>query len=955
MSRHSCNSYRAGSLRTICSSLAAMASCLWVSIFSFAPLVSAQQPTPDFVQTEFTASDLEFFEKQVRPLLLARCLECHSQDEQSGGLSLESRSQILAGGDSGPAVDLENLDNSLLLKAIQYSQEELQMPPDNKLPEAEIETLTQWVQRRLPDPRLATLAAESTSPTGMSVEDGRNFWAFQPVSKSPLPAVESAAWIQTPVDAFVLRQLEVRNLQPAPRADEATLIRRLSFDLTGLPPTPDEVHQFVHDSSPHAYAALVERLLASPQYGVRWGRHWLDVARYADSNGLDENIAYGNAWRYRDYVIQAFNQDKPYHHFVLEQLAGDLLPYANQQTQTATGFLALGAKVLAEPDMDKLVMDTIDEQIDSTGKAFMGLSLGCARCHDHKFDPISQQDYYALAAIFKGTRTFSDERFGAIKYWYEHSFTSPPEQEQLTQVNAKIAAAKNEANQFKAAAMAKIRQQAEQHAAEYLAAAAKFSPQDSLADVATIAEQHGLHARILFHCRSHIENQQHHPFYSTWHQSSQDPNRIRQHYAGLFAQVDTAWQTALQANPQTDHLVDDALELVRQERLNRAGFLVVPPQPEFAFDDKTLSEYHRLLEDARILESSAMDASAAMGVCDGLPCESIRVHIRGSHLNLGEPVERNFPAVMRPDSQANTIFPQHQSGRLELAQWLASTSHPLTARVMVNRIWGWHFGQPLVTTTENFGVLGQRPSHPELLDWLAHHFMQSGWSIKQLHRQIVHSNTYQMASSHPHSATADAADAENRLLWKFPLQRMDAEQIRDSVLAVSNRLNLQLGGKTVPLRNRQFVFDHTSIDHTRYDSVRRTAYLPIIRNNLYSLFEQFDFPDPTMATGQRHTTTVAPQSLLMLNSDLMLQSAESLSQYLLTNFDNDSPRIEQLFQRLFARNATDTELQMCQRFLHEQTRMGLINATTVDGTVEQQAWTLLTQSLLATNDFLYIR
>jgi hypothetical protein len=793
----------------------------------------------------------------------------------------------------------------------------------------------------------------------MSLEEGKQFWAFKPVSNPALPPVSKPDWLQSPIDAFILSRLDELNVQPAPAADKRTLIRRVYLDLVGFPPTADEVNRFLSDSSEGAFRDVVERLLASPQYGVRWGRHWLDVVRYADSNGLDENIAFGNAWRFRDYVVQSFNDDKPYQQFIIEQIAGDLLPQATQQTRTATGFLALGAKVLAEPDMDKLLMDTVDEQIDTVGKTFMGLTLGCARCHDHKFDPLLQADYYAMAAIFKGTRSFSGDRYGAIKYWYEHSFADQDELENLKQVDEEIAAAKRAASQFRSQAMSAIRDQARKLAADYLMAATKIEAGASLVDAAQVANPLGLHPRILHHCRQHLENQRNEPFFEAWHHLASDSAAVREHYASLFDRLDLALQATQQTDSGKPTLEDPQLEQVRHHLADPAGFLAIPPQPEFAFDEETYGEYHRLMEAARILESNAPDRTAAMGVADDIPQQQLPIHIRGSHLNLGEPVPRGFPVVLA-GSSGGPVFADHQSGRLELAQWLASTSNPLTARVMVNRIWGWHFGRPLVFSTENFGVTGDAPTHPELLDWLARYFMKSGWSIKQMHRILLNSSAYQMASDHPFSQSGESADPMNESLWKFRIQRMSAEQLRDSILASTGRLDYGLHGKTVPLRNHQFVFDHTSIDHTRYDSWRRSVYLPVIRNNLYSVFEQFDFPDPTMPTGSRRTTTVAPQSLLLMNSQWIIDSAEHVAAELVEQVSHRSERLDLLFMQLLGRPPSCGERASCLRYVSQEDDVRFLDSA-ADASAERlvdreiKRWALLAQSLLATNDFLYIR
>ncbi len=934
----------------------------------------AQPPNSTNLATNLSTGDqnslekIDFFEKSVRPLLIERCYECHSSAEVSGGLRLDSKAGVLAGGDSGAVLVLGKPSESRLVQAIQYENRELQMPPSGKLSEAEIAVLVKWIEMGAPDTREVE-AVGGVSPTGMSIEAGREFWSLRPVSDPPLPEVQQREWVRTPVDYFVLAALEAKGLRPAQAAERRTLIRRVTFDLTGLPPTTEEVETFAADESADAYSKLVDRLLGSPQYGVRWGRHWLDVARYADSNGLDENLAMGNAWRYRDYVIDAFNANKPFDRFLVEQLAGDLVNGSNRETITATGFLVLGAKVLAEPDREKLVMDTIDEQIDATGKAFLGMTIGCSRCHDHKFDPIKQKDYYALAAIFKSTQTFGPTNNGAIKHWNEHSFATADELTRLKVVEAEIAAKNAAANKFKGEAVAKLRAAARAQAADYLAAASRLSASATLKEVAAVAKPLGLHSRILHHCRLHLEYHRDDELFSTWHMLVSKKGdqaevcdlseeslpaslsaEVGEHYRKLFSEAEQAWAEAKKTNAGVKSLEDARLEQARVALDDAAGFLAIPPQPEFAFDEATLAEYYRLMEEARVVESGAADETAAMGVADGKVMQSLPLHIRGSHRNLGEAVARDFPVVMRSPDTA-PILARHQSGRLELAQWMASTQHPLTARVFVNRLWRWHFGRGLVASTENFGALGERPSHPELLDFLARHFMESEWSVKELQRMLVLSATYQMGSTREDESLCVSVDSENSLLWKFRMQRLEAEQIRDAVLAVSGRLDLALGGKTVPLRNRQFVFNHTSVDHTRYESLRRGAFLPVIRNNLYTWFEQFDFPDPTMPTGDRNATVVAPQALLMMNDELVMESADALAQRVVEHSEDVARRVEAAYAMGVGRRPTQVELTRATEFI------GRLKFSLAERgeQADRSAWAVFCHSLIASNEFIYVR
>ena len=496
---------------------------------------------------------------------------------------------------------------------------------------------------------LAWLAVASASVVAVAAGTSKEaatapLWSFAPVRVPPVPRVNDAAWAKSPLDCFVLARVEAAGAKPAPQADRRTLVRRATYDLTGLPPTPEEVEAFVNDASPDAFAKVVDRLLASPHYGERWGRHWLDVVRYADSNGLDENVAHGTAWRYRDYVIAAFNSDKPYDLFVREQIAGDLMaPVGHapdwREKRVATGFLALGPKVLAESDKKKMEMDIVDEQLDTLGRAVMGMTIGCARCHDHKFDPVSQEDYYALAGIFTSTRTM--ENFATIARWHENGVGSDLE------MSAKAA---------------HVRKVAE---AEAQVAAAVASADEALGATST--------------------------------------------------------------PPGT-----------------------LPPNPEAKYPDETKAKLAALRAAVLAVQTKGPDIPTAMGVTEGLVADTALL-VRGDHTTPTKVVPRRFPAAITAGAQP-PLSPG-QSGRLELANWLTRPDHPLTARVMVNRIWRWHFGRGIVRTPDNFGRLGEAPDDPALLDWLARRFVESGWSVKAMHRLIMSSSTYQM------SAAASASEA----------------------------------------------------------------------------------------------------------------------------------------------------------------------------------------------------
>ena len=658
-------------------------------------------------------------------------------------------------------------------------------------------------------PATAMFAAEK-----IDLAKGREHWAFQPVKKPALPSVKNKAWVRNPIDRFILARLEKVGLQPAPPAVQRNLQRRLHYVLTGLPSSG---------------SADIDKLMATPQYGERWARHWLDVVRYADSNGLDENAAHANAWRYRDYVVASFNADKPFDQFLIEQIAGDLLPAKDEarrrEQRIATGFLSLGPKVLAEPDKVKMEMDIIDEQIDMLGRALLGLTLGCARCHDHKFDPIPTADYYALAGIFKSTKTMDSLK--TIAKWHEHSFATPAEKKLKEKHDALIAAQKKVVAAFTA-----------------------------------------------------------------------------------------------KANQQL--LVDLQLEKL-------------PAKPEEKYSKANQAELAKLNATLLRLEVDVFVLPGAMGVEDG-NATNLPIFVRGNHERPGEIQPRHFP---RAFSDGKPIGGK-VSGRLELARWIANRDNPLTARVMVNRVWRWHFGRGLVATTDNFGKLGAKPSHPELLDWLAAWFMENGWSVKKLNRLILASATFQMSS------TANAAslkiDPNNLQHSRAPLRRMEAEPLRDSLLQISDQLDPKVGGTIWTFENYKLVFNHTSEDATTYGSNRRAIYLPVIRNHVYDLFELFDFPDPGTVNGSRADSTIAPQALFLMNSPLVLRTTATMAKQLLAEKKlNNTQRVEWLYVKVYNRKPTAKESKRAVAFVNEFCQE------------RQASWQALCQALVSSNEFLYLK
>jgi hypothetical protein len=677
---------------------------------------------------------LDFFETKIRPVLVERCYRCHSSaTKQRGGLALDSREAILKGGDRGPALRPGRPADSLLVQVLHYNREP-GMPPKGKLPDAVIADVEKWVALGAPDPRTTSAAGWMKAP---DVRQGRTFWAFQPPRRPIVPKTRDARWPRGDIDAFVLVRLEANSLRPAPDADRSVLLRRLYLALIGLPPTPEQIGTFVDDDAPDAYARVVEQLLASPHFGERWGRHWLDVARFAESSGGGRSLLFPDAWRYRDYVLEAFNSDKPYDRFVTEQIAGDLLPANTPQQRReqliATAFLALGPTNYEQQNKDVLVMDVIDEQLDSLGRAFLGLTLGCARCHDHKFDPIPTRDYYALAGILSSTQT-------------------------------------------------------------------------------------------IFHGKDHV---------SHW---------LEQPLPGL--------------------------------------------------------------------PTAGGRPALAMSVRDAERIEDCALCIGGNVAKRGAKVPRGFLQVSSTGTPAP--LPAQQSGRRELAAWLASSDNPLTARVFVNRVWHHLFGAGLVRTVDNFGAAGERPSHADLLDALALRFMRDGWSVKNLIRRIVLSHTFQMSSAV--RADLAAVDPENRLLGAMNRRRLDAECLRDAMLSVSGRLDLRIGGPTFNMETAQKGANH-EIDY-RFDGLRRSVYTPIFRNKLLELFEAFDFGDPNLVNGGRNVSTVATQALYLMNSPFVREQARQAAEALLAvPHLNDAGRVHRGFRLALGRPPTPRERDIALRFL----------------------------------------
>jgi len=782
---------------------------------------------------EPTAEQIKFFESKIRPIFHESCNKCHGEKKQFAGLRLDTREGLMKGGDGGPSVVPGKPGESLLIQAVKETDEALRMPQEGSLTEEQISDLEKWVEMGAPFP---------ASPKSSKPVRDPNHWIFHPAANVDLPTVKNMGWVKNEIDQFVLAKLEEAGLSPAAPGDKLTLIRRVTFDLTGLPPTPEEVGEFLADERGDAYARMVDRLLDSPAYGERWGRHWLDTVRYADSNGLDENVAHGNAWRYRDYVVAAHNSDKPYDQFILEQLAGDLLPAegdAQRHEQLiATGFISIGPKVLAEVNMDKMKMDIIDEQIETVGRVFLGMTFGCARCHDHKFDPIDMTDYYAMAGIFKSTKTM--DTYTKVALWHENDLSVEADRAKRAEAEAK--------------------RNAKKEVVDALTAGAEKLAKDKLPADAKPPEK---------------------------------------------------WETL--------------------------------------FSESVKAELAKLNGELAELEKGIPELPSAMGVTEDAIVD-VALHLRGNPSKLGDIVPRHIPPVI--SGVAAPTFSKERSGRMELAKWLVDPQHPMTSRVLANRVWRWHFGKGIVRSTDNFGVLGEAPTHPELLNWLGKKFTEEGWSLKALHRLILNSATYQQSSVA--AAGTVEKDPENQLYGRTSLRRLEAEEVRDSLLAVSGQLDRTVGGSLLKVKNRGYLFDHTSIDLTDYSSKRRALYLPVIRNNVYDMFQLLDFPDPAVPSSDRATTTVAPQALMMMNSDLVMDCGDHLAERVLASGGDDAALQVVLYRLAYGREPSGEEAAANGAFLKQVDEM--LQGKETDGEKRRkQAWSVLCHTIMAANEFVYVR
>jgi hypothetical protein len=807
------------------------------------------------------ADQVKFFEQQIRPILRNRCLRCHGGGKKiKGGLWLNTRARGLKGGDSGPAVELKKFEDSLLLDAINYGF--LEMPPGGKLPAKEIALLTRWVKQGLPwtpgDKPIADPTGDNGSPK-VNVET-RNFWSFRRVTRSTVPAVKRANWVTNPIDAFVLAGLERAGLTPATSASRIALLRRACYDLTGLPPSPEEVRTFLADDSPAAYEKLIDRLLDSPQYGEKWARHWLDLVRYAETNSYERDGAKPNVWRYRDYVIRSLNEDKPYDRFLREQLAGDELKNVTPESIIATGYYRLGIWDDEPADSELALYDDLDDILKITAQVMLGMTINCARCHDHKLDPIPQKDYYRFLAFFGGVQRYGVRSFDTVK-------------------------------------------------------------RQSLRPIAT-KEQQAARDRAV-----------------TAHQK-----RVGENDGELKAIEDVV---------RADFSPQERSEFRQPKR----RIALVKKRVPTLIDQKKFDEYVALMkvrDELKRFRPPAIDMALCVTEIGAKP-RPAHILIRGNPHAKGEPVQPGFPSIFdlpNPIISGAAAGAKTSGRRRVLAEWIASADNPRTSRVIVNRIWQYHFGRGIVRSPNDLGLQGTRPTHPKLLDWLAAEFIDRGWRMKSMHKLIMLSSAYRMSSrANPKSL---ARDPENNLFWRFSMRRLAAEEVRDSVLAVNGSLNRNkmFGPSIYPIIPATVLAGQSQPGagwgkSSSEDRARRSIYIHVKRSLLVPVMESFDAADTDGSCPVRFSTTQPTQALGMLNGDFLNREAKVFADFLKKHAgDKPHEQVKLALRRALQREPSRQEIDRGISFISKLQQQ---NKTTSDQALRY--FCLLSLNL---NEFLYL-
>ena len=914
---------------------------------------------------------LAFFENKIRPVLVEHCYGCHSAKAKKirGELLLDTRAGSRQGGESGPAVVPGDLEESLLLSATRH--EAFEMPPDRKLPGEIVADFATWIKQGAVDPRDGEVRVTKRV---INIEEGRKFWSFQPLARPTVPEVLGQAWPRDDMDRFVLKRLEAAKIQPVADADRRTLIRRVYFDLIGLPPTPEQIDAFLNDESPEALEHVIDELLRSPRFGERWGRHWLDVVRFAESSGGGRTLLFPEAWRYRDYVIESFNNDLPYDRFVKQQIAGDLMEASDWQEKrrqiVATAFLVLGPTNYELQDKDVLEMDIIDEQLDTMGKAFLGMTIGCARCHDHKFDPIPIRDYYALAGILKSTKSVIHSN---VSKWNVAELPMSAEQEAKLKVAETQIASLEKKLKLLQAELKKLGgdagsggkpidpaqlvgvvvddMQAEKNGTwnnstsvpgfvgqGYLYSGSNKS---SVTFTPKLPRRATYEVRITFTPHG---NRAPNARVQIFHEGGESVVKVNQTKPGSIApSVETVGKYEFDPpnkprviisndGVSTGTVIADAVMFVGDE----AKPASVPKQsPDVARKRAALAAQIKDVEkQIKEFQSKNPKRAIAMAVTELEETGDIPIAIRGIVHNKGEIVPRGVLQVTVRGEMPHIA--EKQSGRLELADWIANVDNPLTARIMANRVWYWLYGTGLVRTVDNFGATGEQPTHPELLDHLAAKFVADGWSVKKLIRRVVLSRTYQLSSGNPRSAIRNpqSIDPDNRLLSRRSPRRLDAESIRDALLLVGGNLDMKAGGANMkPGTKSEYGYE--------FASTRRSVYVPVFRNLLPEIFATFDFADPNIQVGLRASSTTSPQALFMMNHPLVMEQSEAAAKKLLAAENLTSTnRIHRAYEQVLGRLPNEREAQLASRFIGDRT--------------DVKRWGLFYQALFQSLDFRFV-
>ncbi|MDG2127110.1 MAG: DUF1553 domain-containing protein [Fuerstiella sp.] len=922
------------------------------------------------------AAKLEFFESRIRPVLVEHCYKCHAVNAKNvrGGLLLDSKAGALDGGESGAAVVPGAPEESLLLSALKH--ESYEMPPDRKLPDAIVADFEKWIHDGAVDPRIGGKAMKRTA---IDLKEGRRFWSFRPVRRPDVPKL-TGGWAKTDIDRFVAARQMTAGLSPVDDATAEQVLRRIQYALVGLPPTPDQIATFAAAWSvapDAAIDALVDELLASPRFGERWGRHWLDVARFAESSGGGRSLMFPDAWRFRDYVIKSFNDDKPFDQLVREHIAGDLLPHdsdgQHDDQVTGVGYLTLGPTNYEQQDKELLRMEVIDEQVDTIGRTFLGLTLGCARCHDHKFDPIPTADYYAMAGVFRSTETLLP---GNVSTYVTTSLKMNSEQQVLADWKTKEKSLLADIAELKK----KVKGQRPGVTSRIDAASLAGVIID---DTQAKFEGEWVHSTSLapfvgegYRHDDFLKTGRSVRFETTLPESGMYRVRLAHNYqtsrcSRLPITITHAKGSTIVEIDQRKTPVDGvfaelgtfpfvagskAVVTIDAEKSGKGVVIVDAVQflPDTVADVVVVADEQRQqLEWSKRLTSleaqlkthkkARPDVPKAMGVRDQKEPADWHIHVRGGIRNLGAIVPRGFVSAASPvDQNGDTLpfnLPQDQSGRLEMANWVASPANPLTSRVFVNRVWLHLIGEGLVRTPDNFGKMGRLPTHPELLDYLAATFVEDDeWSVKKLIRRIVVSRVFRLSSS-----AMSTEDPDNELLTRGFRRRLDVESLRDSLLQISGQLDLnQVGGRTI---EKVTQYDN-AYDHDQFSRNIRSVYVPFFRNCMLEMFEVFDIANPNLVTGQRTSSTLPAQGLFLLNSPFMLEQSRVAASHFLATQSVDAAAvgvmIEDVFRRTLGRSPTAAELSSLQSYLAEE------------GADSADAWASVFQALFASVDFRYI-